>query len=473
MQGTTSDQRRTRFGDVLTAYAIRAVEREGPLDDAQAMREAARTATTREQQVIERARILAERIGLADDMRRLAAAGPLVALAAALVVMLLTWALLTSVVSDGRQINVVTAFFGVLGPHLASLLVWGLALLRPGSAGLVGQLGRGIGGLAMWLAASRLRLGGRHGPELVREGTEMLRTERLLPWAFGLANHGIWAAAFGLLFPMLLFLFAFRAYQLSWETTILSRDFFIEFIAQTNRLPAALHLPSIDMEALRAPGGPGVDRGLAMWLAGCVLVYGLVPRVLLFAVSLAVWRRRRSSFRLDASDAYFRKLFNRFDRLGASSVVDAERPASAGDRPARTHATSIASGEPVWIAFELPPEVEWPPAGSVPGDGPHERIAGDSAERQRVIERLARQPAARVVVACDGATSPDRGTARFLRDVAAHAGATALLLVERGGRAIDSGQWTDWAAASGLGDVPVFTDVDAAGAWTLAQEQHG
>lgn len=467
------NQQRTRFGDVLVAHTIRAIEKTGPLEDSQAMRQAVRLAATREGQVIERARILAERIGLAEDMRRLAAAGPLVALAAAVIVMLLTWALLTSVVSDGRQINVVTAFFGVLGPHLLGLGAWLLALLAPGSAGVVGQLGRGIGGIAMWLGASRFKLGGRHGPELVREGTEVLRRERLLPWAFGLVNHGIWAAAFALLFPMLLFLFAFRSYELSWETTILSREFFVEFIRVTNMLPAVLRLPAVDMDVLRVPGDPAANHGLALWLAGCVLVYGLAPRVLLLLLSLAVWKRRKNSLRLDNADPGLRKLFNRFDQLGESTVVDAESRAAAATATRRS-VDRDPGGPTLWIAFELPPEVAWPPREHDGAEGAHERVAGDSAARQRVLDRLAREPASKLVIACNGAASPDRGTARFLRDAVAHAGDAALLLIEPGaGRAVNVHQWSSWAQACGFGDMPLFTSLSAAGAWTRERERHG
>lgn len=460
------DQSRTAFHNVLVARTIRAIEETGPLEDAQAIRDAARTASTREQQVIERAWILADRIGLAADLMRLRHVALLAVAAAAVVVVLLTYVLITSVISDGRTINIGIAFLGVLGPHLLSLTAWLLATLSPGSIGFGKWFGAGLASLAMWLGAKSPSLAGRHGPALLRQGTDMFRRARLLPWTFGLVNHGIWAGAFALLIPMLLLTFAFRSYHLTWESTILPPEFFVGFVHYTGWLPAALHLPAADIDLLRAPGGPDVDHRLALWLVSCVLVYGFLPRFFLLLLCGAVWHRRKNAIKLETAEPYSLKLFNRFDQLGTSTIVDAEQPPQADGSSANRFVGGDPNGALVWVGFELPPEFPWPLRSTTSAGHVHLRIAGASEERRSAIDLLSREPARKILLVCNGATSPDRGTERFFRDASAHCRAVGLLLVEPGGaRGVNLDRWVTWLKATALDRIEVFTKIGDANAW--------
>ena len=64
--------------------------------------------------------------------------------------------------------------------------------------------------------------------------------------------------------------------------------------------------------------------------------------------------------------------------------------------------------------------------------------------------------------------SPDRGTARFVREAAAQAGRTALLLVGQGDALADGAvrRWPDWLEAEGLQALTVVESVPAAIDWT-------
>lgn len=458
--GKALDDDATRFEDVLVARTIRTIEEAGPLEDAQALRDAAKRAPTRERQVIERARVLGRRIGLLADLKRLAAISRLVALACGLGVAFLTWVLVATVLGEGRRINVVMAWIGVLGPHFVSLLVWVVAVLAPRSSGIAGLLSRGLGGLAL-RAAGRPSWAGSHAPALTREGTEMVREAGLLPWAFGVINHGIWAVSFGVLLVVLSLAFAFHAYQLTWESTILSQAFFVEFIGATGRPAELLRLPGADVRTL-TPGDASANPQLAIWLMYCVLLYGLLPRLLLALWSRWKWARAKDTVRIDFTDPYYRRLFHRLDQLAEPVIVDRERAHEDASPAATTFRREVALGPPVWIAFELPPDLPWHPGA----DAAIERVAGDSRGRQRVIDRLAGAPAARVIVVCNGASSPDRGTARFLRDTSAHAAALALWLVgPPGDKPPDVTVWTAWLQDLGFGHLPVFTQPAAARDW--------
>ena len=46
--------------------------------------------------------------------------------------------------------------------------------------------------------------------------------------ALGLASHGIWVLSFVVVLVAMLFALAFHRYTLSWETTILEPQFFLQ-----------------------------------------------------------------------------------------------------------------------------------------------------------------------------------------------------------------------------------------------------
>ncbi|WP_309626487.1 DUF2868 domain-containing protein [Methylibium sp.] len=457
-----------RFGDVLVTRTIGALEEAGPLDDAEALRAAALATPGREGRIVERARLLARRIGLDKDLARLRQGLPLVAFAAAVVVVLLTWSLLRAVIGEGRSINAITAFASVLGLHLASLALWLVALpWAAASARSDGRLGGALGRIALWLTAHWPVLGGRNGPELMKAGVELLRRERLLPWAFGFMSHAIWTLAFALLLPVLFWVFAFSAYRLSWETTILPSEFFVSFVRLTGWLPAALGLPTMDARALRTAGGPDADHRLwAWWLMGCTFAYGLLPRLALTLLCWAVWRLRSEALRLDTAEPYFRKLLNRFDALNTSRVVDAEQAPQLDEAARRTPATHDRAGPLVLVGFELPAELPWPPDGLSAQGHVSRRISGTGDERRAVLDLLAGARAGKILFVCNGATSPDRGTARVMREATVHVGAAALLLVDAGGaRGVNLPQWTAWLKTAALDATEVFTKVADANAW--------
>ncbi len=81
-----------------------------------------------------------------------------------------------------------------------------------------------------------------------------------------------------------------------------------------------------------------------------------------------------------------------------------------------------------------------------------------------MLRRLAAAPPARLLVVCHAASTPDRGTQRFL--AAARAPATALLLAPAGAKAAAAApRWQAWLDDSLLDGVALHTDEAAALAW--------
>ncbi len=218
---------------------------------------------------------------------------PWVLLALVALIVMAGLGLAGSVVGGGeRHINVIVALVSLLGLHALTLLLWLAGLWMPLGSFNTASLGW------IWLSLTARVAGGKRGqaPVLVRATTGLLSRAKLLPWAFGLVSHGIWSLSFAVVLAAMLFALAFRSYTLSWETTILDPDFFVRVVQVLGWAPAKLGFPVPDAATVLAatPGAAG-QRTWALWLTGCIVVYGLLPRVVLVLLSAFVWKRRRKA----------------------------------------------------------------------------------------------------------------------------------------------------------------------------------
>lgn len=468
----TAEVARTPFAEVWMATAVRAIEQTGPLDDATALAEAARRQSAPQLRLRERAWLLGERLGLAAQMARWREAAWLLGAALVVAVVVLANGVVFAMLTDGRTINAGSALVAALGIHLLTLALWCISLLLPGP-GFLGSLALGpllLQGLA------RLPLGPQrtHASALARAAGSLLQRTRLAPWAFGLVSHLVWSAAFVLVLAGLLLAFAFRQYRLTWETTILSEQAFAALVHATGWLPGLLGFP---VPAL-APGA-NLQAPLALpasaaawWLVGCVATYGLLPRLLCAALCAVVWQRRKHRLQLDTADPYFAHLLARFASLQASRVVDVEHPAPHGPAQLATLAAGATGSALAVVGFELPQAQDWPPAVLAPAAQLMERIAGTLDERRSVLDSLARLRPRALLLVCNAAATPDRGTERFLREACGHAGHCALWLADPPagrGQPPNRERWRSWLDAAGLKTIATFAEPTDALAWA---EQH-
>ncbi len=449
----STDPQRTPLAAAVVLDAVRRIEADGPLDDHAALRQAFASRPTRAAQVAERAWLLGQRLGLPQELARWRQLGWLAVAALALLMAMTGLGLARAVLGEGRSINAVAAFVSLLGLHAVMLLLWllGLALSHGGWAGP--PLGR----LALRLTARLPFERGPHAPVLLQSFSAVLQRQRLLGWLTGAISHGIWTLAFVITLVVLAFGFAFHAYTLTWETTILSTGFFQRFVQITGALPAMLGFAVPDAAAVQRVGNAGVrawheaaSQGeWAWWLMGCVVVYGLLPRALLAALCGWRWRAgtRRLDGQVDMADPDVLRLVQRLDALEPPpQVIDPERPTPAGAATARPRLPPGAPGSLAVVGFELPHEAPWPLAGLPEGSQPPERIAGSQAERQAVLARLAHTRPESLLLVVHAPASPDRGTARFVREALREAGRTALLL--QGGAGAE--RWRAWADSEGF-----------------------
>lgn len=455
------------------AEALQLIEQDGPLDDSQALLRAQRSHAAPQEQVRERTWLLSERLGLVVQLARWREVGWLLLVLGAAAVLALANGLLFAVLTDGRSINAASALVSALGLHVLTLFFWlgSVLLAKSGShsAGFSLSLGR----LLAWLA---LRLPFWRGPQaapLMRAGMRLLARERLAPWAFGLVSHGVWTLGFVFLLGGLLFAFAFRQYQLTWETTILGPQWFAGFARATGALPAWLGVPIPTLADSAQMAGAWPAREAAWWLLSCVALYGLLPRALCALWCWWVVRRAARHIDLPWADPYYLQLLARLQALEPAQVMDAETPGAVPAQAAWHSSGSYGAASAV-VGFELPTSLDWPPQALAEGAALVSRIAGSMAEQAQVQASLAQLRPKTLVVVCDAQASPDRGAARFLREAALSAQHCALALHvdtahEAGANAASLLRWHAWVQASGLGAWSVFDSAADAARWKEAQ----
>lgn len=445
------------FLDATITEAVQLVEETGPLDDAQAMREAMALRSDGRGRIIERQRLLGQRIGLLNELERARAWAPWVLLALVALIVLAGLTLAGSVVgSSARSINVVVALASLLGLHLLTLLLWLFGLLVP-----LGSFNASFGWL--WLALTARVAGGKRGqaPVLLRAATRLLARARLLSWALGFVSHAIWSLSFAVVLAALLFALAFRNYTLSWETTILDPAFFVRGVQLLGAAPARLGFPVPDAQTVLSPVAAAAgQRAWALWLTGCIVVYGLLPRLVCALVCALVWQARRKALAPDLSQPYHRRLLARFEAMAPRQIVDAD----AGSPP-HGAAIGLAAGETtdtlMAIGFELPDELPWPPAALEAAGAQVLRVDGSASSRRHLLDTLARVRPRRVLVGCNAASSPDRGTERFLREVASLSSECRLWLLD--GRVQETrDRWHAWLSAAGLERIAASDTPEAA-----------
>ncbi|MBU1361930.1 MAG: DUF2868 domain-containing protein [Gammaproteobacteria bacterium] len=423
-----TEVRESVLEDAVVTEAVHLIEEVGPLDDTEALREAMARRPDGPGRIVERARLLGHRLGLQRELDRARSWAPWVLLGLVALVVITGLSLAGGVVGgERREINVVVALVTLLGLHLLTLALWLLGLVLP-----LGSVQASFGWL--WMTLTARVAGGQRGqaPVLMRAAMRLLGRARLLPWSLGFVSHAVWSLSFAVILAALLFSLAFRNYTLSWETTILEPDFFVRGVQVLGWLPGWLGFPVPDAETVRAASAASAvsagQRDWALWLTGCILVYGLLPRVLLAAWSAGMWQVRKKAIRPDLSQPGYRKLLARFDAMAPRQIVDADS-GSAAERAPHGLAAGDTTDALVLIGFELPDEIAWPPPSLDVRAATVLNIDGSGAARRDVLDRLVRQRPRHVVVACNAASTPDRGTARFLREVASHSGDCRLWLL--------------------------------------------
>ena len=401
----------------------------GPLEDAAETRQARAQGGSFADRLGHRARALAHRENLDITLGRWSGMARLALLIMALAALLAgAGAALGALGDGGRPVNIMLALAALLGLNVLTFLFW-LASFAV-SAGSQG--GSWLGECWLWLTRRLAR-----GPDAAlapRALVELLERHNALRWTLGGVSHALWTLALGCAVVTLLAILSTRRYSFNWETTLLSPDTFVWLTSTLGWLPARLGFAMPTPDMVRASDGLAVLPATAQtlwssWLIGCIVVYGLIPRVAALILSLCVARGRLRRLVLDTGLPGFAELRDRLDpaseRAGVDNPPGDDRVASL--QPPSPH--QLQPGQAALAGIELAPNVPWPPAG-LPPDVANMGVIESGGQRRALLERLAQAGPARLLLICDARQTPDRGTVNLLAELAGLAQETRVALAQ-------------------------------------------
>lgn len=411
------------------ALRLRETQR-GPLDDTTELDTVRQGSADLGERILRRAALLGEREGLRQHLVQWVTSARIALIA--LWAMALFTGMGTAAAALGagdRPVNLALALLALLGLHAVTLVVWLLSFL-PGTAPSTG-----LSGAWLWLTARFSR-----GPDatLAAQALASLLT-RAGAWRhiLGGISHGAWTAAFVGALSALLMLLSTRRYTFQWETTLLSPDTFVTVAQALGSVPAWLGFATPDSTLIVRSDGlhllpAAAQSQWSSWLIGCVLAWGLLPRLVAGLGCFWAARRRLRALRVEPSLPGWLELRERLMPRHQALGIDAPAPGPAGRAPWTAPAPAAFNGALAILGFELGTQADWPPE-SLPAGVWNLGLCDSREDRRRVLDQL-RQPPRRLLLVCDARQTPDRGTRAWLAELQSACPHIDVLLLHRPGR---------------------------------------
>lgn len=397
----------TEFQRHWTAEIIRQREVHwGPMADNRALRIARRQQDPADQ-ITARAAVLLQEQGLASPMQRYATLLRLGQLILAVVAMVAGIALANNIVqTNDRVISLLDALVALLAINTLLIVLWALSTVLRTRAG-------GLGGFLMHQVHILIKndklaaVAQAHASLSLRQG--------LLKPASGLITHGFWALLVLSTLLTLILRFAVEDYQFVWRTTLLDESTVRTIINALSTLPALLGQASPAVHLNMSPDDHSQHQQIAHWLLSCIAIYALAPRVVLLAIC-AIWLRLRlRAMSWDLSLPGFAEVQRRF--MGYEYAIVDPAPAGASSPTTQTIPTPATGtgngGKPLLFALEHSLGSTELPVGIESID-----MVASRKQRHALLVQLEECPVPRLVVAIDTRLTPDRGSLRFLHEVA-------------------------------------------------------
>ena len=436
------------LADRLTAEALRAMEEEDQhLPSAAEVELAiAQSHASVEQRILERARLLAPDVGISASLQGVQRLARLLSYAAiGLFAVLGALAALQAFSHTAAQVNFYWLLLILLGLNLMSLGIWAIGLWTFTPQREQPLLARSGAYLVRRLVNKR------NGPDSTDAHTARAWLEVMLSgdngrWNLSCLSHALWSAYLlgGLL--MIFLLFSARQYNFVWETTLLQQGSFVTLTEWLAWLPEQLgwstptHQQIINSRVgANAALLADARQNWASLLVACLLLYGLLPRLLLLALCALARARALHDFQLLLSRPYYVRLRQRLVPQSAPlGVVDADEDAPRAASQGRPRADSQAiPDDAFWVGIEWDPDEPWP----LPGIAETRDLGyiNDRASQNAALARLPALGNAPLIIAVALSRSPDRGLARIIGALrSSHRRDSWLVLLESTSEELDN-----------------------------------
>lgn len=433
----------------------------GPIEDAVEVRRAVAAGGSFGDRLLLRAQLLAQRADWVAMQQRILYILRLSMLIFALLFILLgviaaTGALATS---DG-SVNVLLALVTLLALPTISLLLWCLSLVV-GGRGQYSSFGLSQG--LLWCNRKFVK-----GPDqglLINALLSFSRRDGLLRWAVGAINNGLWCLALSAATITMLALLAAKRYRFGWETTLLDADSFVLVVQSLGWLPSLLGFSMPDALLIRQSDGlqllpAAVQVQWSSWLMGCLVVYGLLPRLLACIVSLFLLQARSRHIAIDNNQSGLVELRQRLFPYSESVGVDAEAGEDQVPKAEVLAARAALQATTLVIGVELPVDQPWPPA-LMPTFWQDAGLVDSREQRAQLLVRLANNPVDHIVLCVDAEQTPDRGVVAWLAELATYGTYNTVYLLNAEANVVCTGRLDAWfSRLNTAGFTAVYTNFE-------------
>lgn len=398
----------------------------GPIEDAVEVRRVIAAGGSFTERLLMRAQLLAQRaswISLQQSMVR-ALRLSLITLSVLFFFIGIGVAVGALATHDGR-VNVLIALVALLGIPTVSLLLWGMSFFIASDGASTDRSSFGVSHIWLWLSQRMVK-----GPDqnlLLNALFGFSSRQHLLRWVLSAVNHWLWVLALLSATVTVLALLAAKRYSFNWETTLLSADSFVTLVQSLGVLPGFFGFLTPTETIIRQSDGLQLLPASAQvqwssWLVGCLIVYGVLPRVLVLVISLFMLRLRKRNLTVNSQQSGLIELRQRLIPFSESVGIDAEAGVDQVPEVEILPARPEKKVSTVVVGIELSADQPWPPFTNH-SSLPLWQDAGlvDSREQRAELLTLLMQGGFEHVILCvDAQQTPDRGVIAWLVELASY-----------------------------------------------------
>lgn len=248
-------------------------------------------------------------------------------------------------------------------------------------------------------------------------------------WQRSLISHRLALSGLIGMFCATLLLLTVRQYGFNWQSTLLSDKTFANTVRLLAWLPEQLGFAVPDTDAVMKGRNAHDVANASQWgslLLGSLLCYGILPRILAWALSL--WQARTAQPALDLRLPYYQNLIQQWQRKIVDSAADYQADEIIPTPPIRLSAQGAH-----WAALLDVPyhDATWYER-QLGQDWLNQGVLADREQIADLVEQLTQTPA-QLLLGVRAQHVPDRGTVRTitrLTDAAQNGVIIQLLLPE-------------------------------------------
>lgn len=256
-------------------------------------------------------------------------------------------------------VNVVWWFIAFLGLPLLTMLAWIIIIPFPLHSGMLGH---------WFLEGSRLFFNKHY---LKSASDQPIRHQVLsalyklisnLPvskWYLSSKVHVFWLYYIIGGTVMLTLMLSFRHYEFMWQTTWLNTDFFIQLIQILSYLPSLVGFDTPNTQQIIASQWQGTSpattensQNWASFMIGCGLIYGIIPRAILWFLSHSVLATLLARSKPNPANPVYGPYMDLLVPAMDSEIERRLQQIDAQDRDPISRPFGASTGKIYWIRYE-------------------------------------------------------------------------------------------------------------------------